>query len=242
MLPYFILGLALLVAVILALRWFTTADPKSLATGVRVLAGVLVGVLALLLIASGRWQVALGTIGFLAPFFVRWRALANRLKAARGPTPGRTSEVRTPYFHMVLEHDTGVMDGEILKGAWTGRRLSELSLADLMALLAECRAADEESAVVLETYLDRHHPDWREAGAGDGGTAGGRERAGAGPAGGGRMTREEAYAVLGLEPGASEAEIKEAHHKLLAKIHPDHGGSDYLAAQINLAKETLLGS
>ena len=54
------------------------------------------------------------------------------------------------------------------------------------------------------------------------------------------MTVEEAYQVLGLRPGATEAEIREAHHRLMRTAHPDSGGSDWLATRINQARDVLL--
>lgn len=57
----------------------------------------------------------------------------------------------------------------------------------------------------------------------------------------GGMSREEAYATLGLQPGADEAEIRAAHRRLMKACHPDHGGSDVLAARVNQAKDVLLG-
>ncbi len=77
----------------------------------------------------------------------------------------------------------------------------------------------------------------RGAGAGGAGTGAGeppRARSGA-------MTRQEAYQVLGLAPGASEADIRAAHHRLMRTAHPDTGGSDWLAARVNMARDVLLG-
>jgi DnaJ-domain-containing protein 1 len=112
-----------------------------------------------------------------------------------------------------------------------------------VALLRECRAADEKAARLLEAYLDRLHPDWRDAmaggRAGGSGTDGGRAGNGR-PASGGAMTVDEACAILGLGPGATAEEVKEAHRRLMIKLHPDHGGSDYLASQINRARDVLL--
>jgi DnaJ homolog subfamily C member 19 len=56
-----------------------------------------------------------------------------------------------------------------------------------------------------------------------------------------QMTREEAFEVLGLQPGASESDIREAHRRLMRGAHPDAGGSDWLAARINQARDILLG-
>ena len=105
------------------------------------------------------------------------------------------------------------------------------------SLWREARAEDEPSASLVEAYLDRRFADWRTAG--EEAAGGGNARQAAGPASA-AMTREEAYAVLGLSAGASPAEIKEAHRRLMQRLHPDHGGSDWLATRINLAKDVLL--
>jgi hypothetical protein len=125
------------------------------------------------------------------------------------------------------------MDGTVLQGAWKGRRLSELSVESLLDLLAECRVSDPDSAQILEAYLERARPEWREK-AGEA-----KPRAEAPPSA--SMSREEAYRILGLEPGADEVAVREAHRRLMMKMHPDIGGSSYLAAKINQAKDLLLG-
>ena len=158
------------------------------------------------------------------------RAFTSRMKAGAspGPTPGRTSEVETAFLHMRLDHDTGEMDGAVLRGRYEGCALRELGLEDLLALLDECRT-DRQSVAVLEAYLDRIHEDWRES---------------RGPppgASSGEMSESEARAVLGLGPEATREEIVEAHRRLIQRLHPDRGGSDYLAAKLNAAKDLLLG-
>ncbi len=57
----------------------------------------------------------------------------------------------------------------------------------------------------------------------------------------GGMTREEAYEVLGLRPGASAEQVREAHLRLMRAAHPDAGGSDWLASRVNQARDVLLG-
>jgi DnaJ homolog subfamily C member 19 len=87
---------------------------------------------------------------------------------------------------------------------------------------------------------------WRAAHprTGTTGRAGGAGQSGRGqgapPRRSGAMTRDEAYQVLGLKPGASEADIRAAHHRLMRAAHPDAGGSDWLAARINQARDMLL--
>ena len=167
-------------------------------------------------------------LGILATVFTRLRAVLHHLKAAVGPTPGQSSAVETELLRMTLDHDSGDMDGEVLNGDFAGRRLSDLSLSELLALLRGCR--DTESATVLESYLDRYHADtWRAAAAGETDFA---DQA---------MTREQAYRILGLKPDAGDQEVRQAHRRLMLKNHPDRGGSTYIAAKINQAKEVLLG-
>ena len=55
------------------------------------------------------------------------------------------------------------------------------------------------------------------------------------------MTKEEALDILGLKKGSSKEEILKSYHSLMKKNHPDHGGSDWITARLNKAKETLLG-
>jgi len=74
-----------------------------------------------------------------------------------------------------------------------------------------------------------------------GGGAGGGNRGGGPRSASGAMSRAEALDVLGLKEGATPDDIRDAHRRLIANLHPDKGGSDYLAAQINQAKDVLLG-
>ena len=55
------------------------------------------------------------------------------------------------------------------------------------------------------------------------------------------MSRQEAYDVLGLRPGASASDIRDAHRRLMRGAHPDAGGSDWLASRVNQARDILLG-
>ena len=247
MLPYFILGIALLAGSLLAGRWFMTAEPRSI-IGVFKWIGLAVVIMVVVFFAvTGRLGWALMLAPALLMWFMRFRALArtaknfSRMSAARGGGgggggAGQGSKIETRFLRMTLDHGSGAMEGEVLQGTYAGRVLEELSLAELVDLLRTCWVEDERSAQVLEAYLDRRHADWREKYSTE--DVGG---GGAGTAGKGTMTRHEAHEVLGLEPGASADEIKDAYRRLIANLHPDHGGSSYLAAKINQAKDLLLG-
>jgi DnaJ domain len=156
--------------------------------------------------------------------------------AQKSKTSGQKSGVRTAMLEMVLDHDSGRMEGKCLKGRFAGRSLSSLSCNDLFELLRELGATDAQGVLLLEAYLDRQFQGWRERDAKHAQEEKPRdwhERRHS-------MSVNEAYDVLGLKAGATQAEIRTAHRKLMMRFHPDQGGSTYLAARINEAKEILL--
>ncbi|HZT89001.1 MAG TPA: DnaJ domain-containing protein [Stellaceae bacterium] len=222
-------GVAILCGLLLLVYVFVNADPARLARGLK-WAAIGVAVLAVAALAiSGRLTLLLTPVALLLPLLGRLRSVFGGF---RSPSTGKTSTVASEFLRMTLDHDTGTMSGTVLRGRFSGMRLEELGRDELLALLRECRASDEDGARLLEAYLDRCHPDWRDNIGGEHG--GGR------PAAGPDITVEEAYAILGLSPGADAAAIKEAHHRLMMKLHPDHGGTDYLATKINRARDVLL--
>ena len=229
---YLLGGFAVLSGFLLLVYLFVNADPARLARGLKV-TGIVIAVAAVATLAiSGRLAALLMPLAMLMPLLIRVRSLLDRY---RPPAGGQTSTVATAFLRMTLDHDTGSMEGTILRGRFAGMRLDEVAPGDLLALLRECRAEDEEGARLLEAYLDRVHPDWREELAGERASG-----ASARSTSGGDMSVEEAYAILGLSSGADAEAIKEAHRRLMVKLHPDHGGSDYLATKINRARDVLL--
>lgn len=243
---YALLGVLLVIFAIYAARWYVSTNPATLMQVLKWGAVGLVGVAGGYLAVTGRIGWALFAAPMLVPLFKRardaFRASGGVGGAASGDpfggigSPGQTSEVRTQYVRVVLDHDSGEMNGDVLMGRFEGRTLRTLTLAEVLILLGEARH-DEDSVQVLTAYLDRYHGDqWREqASQAEHGRSGGTPK-------NGTMSREEAYEVLGLTPGADAAAVKAAHHRLMSKIHPDLGGSTYLAAKINQAKDVLLGA
>lgn len=242
MFGYFLLGIALVAGFAMLARVFVSADPRMLATAVRYGGIALAVVTVVLLTLTGRMGTAmmLGALAF--PLLTRWRTLRDALRPSSygSAGAGQTSQVETLYLRMTLHHDTGAMTGEVLHGSWRGRTLESLTLAQLRALLDDCRRDDPQSASVLEAWLDRAHPGWQAAEDESAGGSNNSDSKGGGGGGGGSMTRDKAYDILGLSPGATPEQVKDAHRRLMMKVHPDHGGSTYLAAKINQAKDLLL--
>lgn len=225
------------------LRWYAdakTEEVKKTARWTGIGLGLLVvGVLAV----TGRLGVALAFLTGLAAWAWRvfniiqmgqqmgsmFRGFARNVGGAKA---AQTSNVESAFLRMTLDHATGHLDGEVLKGAFAGQKLAALSLEQLRHLAAEVRS-DAESFALLESFLDRAHPDWR-AQTDTGGAAA------SSPPATTAMSVDEALMVLGLQKGASADEVKSAYRRLMSQMHPDRGGSDYLAAKINAAKAVLL--
>ena len=230
--PEFLLGVAVLLLLLWAASAFIKADAKQVASVLRWIGGGAAVLLAGFLLFRGAIAVAI-PLGAFGLSLLGWTSFWPAFFGARTQrSAGQTSRVRTAFLEMELDHDTGRMHGRVLAGSHQGASLDALDRATLMKLLGEI---DDDSRDLLGAYLDRREPDWREHAQRDAGAS-------ARPAGGGKMTEEEAYQILGLQPGASTEEISRAHRSLIKKLHPDQGGTTYLAARINEAKDVLLRS
>ncbi|MDP6531149.1 MAG: hypothetical protein QF375_04615 [Arenicellales bacterium] len=228
-----LLGLAALVGLMWLAAWLGKATPAQRSRALKLI--VLYGVAGalLLLVITGRIHWMFAAISAAVPWLQRVllaRQAWHLFKSSRGPRPGQTSKVQTAFLHMTLNHDSGQLHGEVISGQFTGRTLESLSLEELLTLLEECRQGDSQSAALLEAYLDRTHSDsWRERASADRTTA---------PAQG-PMSTGQAADILGVSEEATAEEITDAHRRLIQRLHTDRGGTDYLAALINQARDTL---
>lgn len=245
-----VLDLALLLAGIGALAglaWLLRTPPPVIAAQFRRALVVLAVLLPLFLAATGRLPWLLALVGALVAAAVRllpllhyapllqrlWRQVRPQSASSGGPTGAERSTVESSFIRLWLDHATGEIDGEVLAGTFKGHRLSKLQRDELMRLYRDCRGSDPDSAALLQSYLDRVYGEtWQSAPGSETGT-----RPGPTP-----MTADEARQILGLGPGASRADVIAAHRRLIHKLHPDRGGSDYLAAKINEARAVLLGA
>ncbi len=184
--PQFVLGICVLIGVLLMMRWLAKSEPKDVLKGAKGLALVLIVGIAVFLIVTGRLAWALAALAALVPWAMRMAALYFNVRSAArmaknfkraagagtagwsngnngGGDTGERSEINTRYLRMILDHDTGEMDGAVLDGVYSGQRLSSMAEADIKALLKTCWVEDADSAQILENYLDRIYPDWRSA-------------------------------------------------------------------------------
>lgn len=225
---YLALGALALVALLGLAQLFVAAKPGQVKSAL-VWGGAGLGIgLILLMIATGRGAQFFWALALLAPAAWRWwkgRRAAATFARGGAAAPGQASDVETEALAMTLDHDSGRMTGRVKAGRFAGQDLADLDLAASLALLAELAALDPDGVPLLEAWLDRAHPEWRDTPP---------------PRPSGPLTRAEALEILGLAEGATPAEIKAAHRRLMRSAHPDQGGSDWLAARLNEARDLLL--
>ncbi|RIA55838.1 DnaJ domain-containing protein [Dichotomicrobium thermohalophilum] len=234
---FLIIGVLLLLLLLLYAGRVARMSPKAGARAIRRGGGYGLLGLAIGLGLAGRIGMAI-PLALIGGWLLGWRLPS--IGGQTGPIPGnarpsggQASTVRAEFVEMTLDHDTGNMDGEVLAGQYAGRRLSSMETSELLTLLRETLSHDAQSAKLVEAYLDRVAPDWRDQ-------PGARASETSDAAASGPMTIAEAYRILGLWPGAKPEEIRRAHREMMKKFHPDQGGSTYLAMKINEAKDTLL--
>lgn len=240
--------LVLLIVVMTAVAWVwlrnqPPGQQKPAILKLVIIAGV---VMVVLMAITGRLPILFAALAFLFPLVRRIlpSLLMGRLSGLMGSgqakaQPGNQSNVSSDILKMTLDHDSGDMAGEIVKGPMAGRELADLAESEFIELLQHCRDEDEDSARLLESYLDRRFGDsWRtdDPAGDDGAQDSERENSNSG----GSLTDSEALDILGLKAGANRDEIIQAHRRVMQKMHPDRGGSNYLAARVNEAKERLL--
>jgi hypothetical protein len=237
--PTLIAGAVAVILLYSLLQMFRAANPVVLARAIKIGGGVVALAVAAFTGIKGELAVAV-PLGVFGAGLLGWSPFGTTGFSSIGGlfggsntkrSPGQGSRVRSQFIDISLDHDSGELRGQIVAGPNAGHALDEFDLPQLTAMIP---GFDAESVALLESYLDRRFPAWREDAQGN--AAGGQGRA----ASSGKMTNEEAYQILGLQPGAGRDEIGRAHRALMKKLHPDQGGSTYLAARVNEAKDTLL--
>ena len=212
-----------------------TQQQKKMRTWIIVAVGALV---LLLLTLSGRlnWLLAAAT-GALAAM-PRLIKLASRfwpfirgLLQMRAGAAARHSKMQATFLLLLMDRRTGALSGEVLQGNFKGRQLASLSQQECLQLLKECQQ-DAQSMSLLAAYMDATFPQWRQTYQGN--TQQQSAQSGA------SMSKQEAADILGVSQDADKKTITTAHKRLMQRLHPDRGGSDYLAAKINQAKDVLL--
>jgi DnaJ domain len=230
--PTLIIGALALILILWLAKSFSRSNPHTVSIVMKTGGGIAALAGAAFLGARGRLDAALA-LGVAGLGLLGWLPFGPAGFGARTrKTEGQVSRVRTAFIEMELDHDTGAMRGHILTGAHQGVALDALDVRTLTGLLGDI---DEESRALLMAYLDRRQPRWRDDVQADAATGQARSSWSSG-----KMTDEEAYQILGVHPGASAQEIGRAHRSLMKKLHPDQGGSTYLAARVNEAKDVLL--
>jgi hypothetical protein len=229
---YFFIAGALLLAALAAYQYLRNFGRRRLMRALRWIVGGLAALAAVVLLLARRIDMAIfaGAVAFSVLRGGRLGAFS--FEGGPEAESGNVSSVKSYRFAMELDHDTGSVSGRVLNGQFAGADLMDLGEMETRILLAEVEG-DPDSLSLLESWLDANRAGWREYFAET--YSDGEPQA--------ESTGDplaEAYEVLGLSPGASDDEIRAAHRELMKGVHPDHGGSSYLASKINAARDRLL--
>ena len=224
-----LLALLLLVGVMWFMSWYGKAAPAQRNSAIKTGLLYFVAIALLLLVITGRIPVLFAAISAAIPVFHRlmaYRGLFGILGRFAGQKFGPTT-LTTAW--LIVEYDLAKrsLDAKVTRGQYEGKRLSELNESELNTLLDQVKEDFQSRAAVNAYILARQGREYTQQN---------RHTAGSQP----QMSQAQAYEILGLEQNATADEIKQAHKRLMQKIHPDRGGSSYLAAQINAAKDLLL--
>lgn len=222
----FIVLAALLLLLAMA-RGYIRSNPARLAAQLKLAGGIAAMAAAAYLLSRSAALLAI-PLGL----FGAWLLWGPKSLGSSTPSTGAASSITTDHLDIQLDHESGHVTGRVLKGMFANRRLETLAAAELALLWQDCRFTDQRSARILEAYLDRVHPTWQAD------IARGEAEMASGPDG--KMSEAEALEILGLEKGAGEEAVRRAHRDLMMRLHPDRGGSTYLASKVNEAKAVLL--
>lgn len=211
---------------------------------------ILLGVLLLFAVLTGRAPALLALLGgllmtalrfgpILFRFYPQIRDLLHKVGVNTSGGPG-TSRVNTATLTMTLEHQTGRIDGEITAGQYKGQSLSTLSLEELTNYYKICTQQDPQALRLIEAFVRREYPEeWQ---SGQWSSSQQHDNNADADNNDGKMSVDEAREILGLDAQASKQEITYAHRRLMSKLHPDKGGSTYLATRVNQAKDLLMAN
>lgn len=243
-------GVLILLATILAAQLYVRSDPKTIAKSLKLSIALFIAIVTLpIWIRLSPW-ISIPLIGSMLYFSLSSKnkhsqgAGTNYSQSSNAKANGggsRQSGVETATLRMILDHDTGAIDGEVLAGPFKGRSLSDLTIDELVHVMEQCQSNDRQAAELLQAYVNRHRAEeWRQHGFEERAANDQHQDQSSGSHADGNMTEQQALEILGLSAASSNDEIKAAHRAMMKKFHPDHGGSSYLAAKINQAKEILL--
>lgn len=203
---------------------------------------IALGLAFIALAVSGRAHVAFALIGaamtqivrimpLLIRFFPAFQQMfnSNRIFGDSG-SKNQRSTIKTKMLSISLEHDSGQIDGQVTDGTFKGKTLSELTREDIQALYQECTQRDPEGVRLLQAFISRRFGD-------QGDDQSDKTQADYTNS---VTSSHEAREILGVGEDATREDIIASHRRLMGKLHPDKGGSTYLATKINAAKEVLV--